>query len=266
MNIPANVGYHESPTHLREAKEVGFRTTQVMLGNPRTYFTHPITIPDDMTVICHGPYVTSLLALPGTVLNSRSVQYLNEITDNCLNSNIHYLVMHLGGMTPGATVRETYNSVSTILLNWLLRYQGAPITLCLENDSGSKNGRMLGTLRFVYPLVKTLDSPQIRICFDTQHAHAAGLDITKEKTLRQILSLTSVVHLNASPVYVERGSHRDLHSEVTFLDGYHPESVYESIYRMIPKTTPIILERLNMEWALRDVVTIKKWSDQNGTE
>ena len=52
----------------QEAYNKGVRTIQIMLGSPRTYNTKALDpeikgrfIDQGMEVICHGPYVTSLL-------------------------------------------------------------------------------------------------------------------------------------------------------------------------------------------------------------
>lgn len=257
--IPSNIGYHENPTQLQRAKKAGITTVQVMIGNPRTYNTRPIEPEPELDLICHGPYVTSLLATPTNNLYHTSVKYLSEITDNCLKSGIKRLVMHLGGMTPGASIKETTTTLMGTLTNWGIKYWGKPITLCLENDSGSKNGRLLGTLKFIVPLIKYLDSPQIRLCLDTEHAHAAGLDLTHTDTVAHILEYAEVVHLNACPYNVERGSHVDRHSDTLFTDAYHPEEVYRTIHALIKPTIPIILERANLDVAMKDMHVIERW-------
>ena len=35
-------------------------------------------------------------------------------------------------------------------------------------------------VRFLYPIIKTLDNPQVRLCWDWEHSYANGLDLTKE--------------------------------------------------------------------------------------
>lgn len=257
--IPTNIGYHESPTQLQRPIKAGIKTVQVMLGNPRTYNVHSINPHPELEIVCHGPYVTSLLALPSTNLHHTSVKYLNNISDACIKSGIRKLVMHLGGMTQGAGIKETTMSLLGILLNWSIRYQSSPLTLCLENDSGSKNGRLLGTLKYIVPIIKQVDNPQIRLCLDTEHAHAAGLDLTHSDTVAHILEYAEVVHLNACPVNVERGSHIDRHSDTLFTDAYHNEEVYKTIHSMIPSTTPVILERANLDTALYDMHVIERW-------
>ncbi len=270
----AQVGFHTSMEEVGgESYKEGVRLYQIMLGNPRTYKSRVLTEREKRDVedkgidlVCHGPYVTSLVSPPNEKLGSISRKYYYNLTRNCIRSGISYIVAHVGGKKINQSVREEQMNLATFLTQWLMDFGGKDIILCLETDSGSKNGRMCGGVRFLYPIIKNLDSPQIRLCFDLEHAYANGLDIENYKVIDQIFSITDIFHFNAIPSYVERGSHLDRHSDENFIGSKFGGDVYRNILDIADKKEHlirVILERRGWDVAKPDRDLIRSWKEES---
>lgn len=253
----------------KDAYQEGVRCIQVILGNPRTYNSRPLPEREKrflevsgLELICHGPYTTSLVAHPDSKIYKLSRSYYNTMTRHCLEAGIKTMVLHVGGISEGQSIREAQSSISSFLLQWALDFAGRDITLCLETDPGSKNGRRVGGIRFLYPIVKMMDNPQIRLCWDWEHSYANGLALDNMKVISQVLDVTDVMHVNAIPTYVERGSHLDRHSETNFTDSKYPVEIYKNIIEVaLRKSHDIkcILERRDWSIAKVDLDEIKSW-------
>ncbi len=101
----------------------------------------------------------------------------------------------------------------------------------IENMGTRKIGKRLEELAFI---LEKIDDPRVRICLDTCHLHAAGVDISKEALFEKFLkrfdeligvSLLEFIHLNDSRD--EFGSLRDRHENIG--EGKIPGSVFSLI-------------------------------------
>lgn len=263
------IGYHESPHREAWSQAVsdGCRTFQIMLGNPRTYQVKPLHRSDQqyaqdkgLFLICHGPYVCSFVAEQTSDLYKKSREWLTRASKACIESGIKDLVIHVGGIVEGQSNRSAYNSLSSALLQWELDF-GDRLTIHLENDAGSKNGRKVGIVTFVYPFVKKWNRPSVRMCLDTEHAYASGFPIGRLDYMEKLLEFCDIVHFNAIPSYVDRGSHLDRHSNTLFEDSKYPPEFYQEIDKIIQRKQDrrIILERASWEIAKEDRDMICLW-------
>jgi deoxyribonuclease IV len=96
-----------------------------------------------------------------------------------------------------------------------------PVTILLENTSGS--GSWLGyTFKHHRTILKGIkDKARVALCLDTAHAYAAGYDLASEEGLGQVLdeidryaglSLLTLIHLNDTKEKL--GSHIDRHEHI----------------------------------------------------
>lgn len=269
-----NIGYHESPNSKSwiPALNEGVRCLQIMLGNPRSYYSRALDAESiavvkekNLEVIAHGPYVTSLVRPLSDDVYKKSLSCYSNLTKNSLESNIKTIVVHVGGILDNQTEREARRSLESFLTQWLMSFGGQPITFCLETDPGSKNGKRIGGIRFLYPIIRDFNNPQIKLCWDWEHSYANGFDLTKEKNIDSLLNVTSVMHINAIPTYVERGSHLDRHSETLLSESKYPVEVYSNIMEIAnSKEHDIlcVLERRNWDLAHKDLQEIKAWKEK----
>lgn len=275
MYLPSDLGYHESPSNIwKPAIDYGIRTFQIMLGNPRTSYIHPIpqyltpiVQDNNLSLIAHGPYVISLVS-DNLRMHDSARKFLFSILDSCQQSDISHVVLHVGGLNEGQSPSSARNTLVNHFLNLFAspQFQKKPVTFCLETDPGSKNGRRIGGIRFLYPLVREFGDPHLRIAWDLEHSFANGFDLTAETAVSQLLSLCDVVHFNAIPPEVERGSHLDRHSTTNFRDSKYPESFYHNLWKLMwhsPNRLRIILERRSWEIAKPDMDLITMWMERD---
>lgn len=115
-------------------------------------------------------------------------------------------IFHLGSGTGEKTV---------VALNRVLAATPKGVTLFLENAAGQ--GKNLGgKFEELHQLIKNVEEPEkIGVCLDTQHAFAAGYDLTRVlDEFDKIIGLEylKVVHLNDSKV--DFGSNVDRHENL----------------------------------------------------
>ena len=117
--------------------------------------------------------------------------------------------MHVGGNESEQDGRRIMKRRLRRLLKSINRY---PIEFCLETDAGG--GTRMGSWKNLRNVVKSIKSPQIRLCIDTAHMYAAGHDLTRKKVVDLIeedKDLISVVHINEPTDKVRLGAHLDRH-------------------------------------------------------
>ena len=73
--------------------------------------------------------------------------------------------------------------------------------MCLENDYQQN----IGSLTVLYHLIKYLNTPRIKLCFNTANAYSLGFDLSRNK-IDKILEITEVIKLTPISKSIKRGS------------------------------------------------------------
>ncbi len=162
-------------------------------------------------IVVHMPYLPNLSNIDADSQEKTRDTLLSEIA-RCEVLGVDYLVLHLGshkgkGSEVGIkSVIEHLNSVPE-----------SPVTLLLENTSGSKNA-VGSDFNEISVIFDGLDRPSnFGVCLDTCHTHVAGYNLSGEHTSDTLdtisseidLNLIKVVHVNDA--LGEAGSKRDRH-------------------------------------------------------
>jgi deoxyribonuclease-4 len=91
--------------------------------------------------------------------------------------------------------------------------------LILENAAG-QNGK-IGSLEELSFLINTVANPRLKICLDTAHLFASGIDLRSPVSVKKLVSdlkefnlLNSLVCLHVNDCASDLGSHRDLHANL----------------------------------------------------
>jgi deoxyribonuclease-4 len=171
------------------------------------------------TVMAHASYLINLCA-PGEELLGRSKDALVAEVNRSSVLGIDFVVLHPGahmGEGEDAGIRRVVESLDEVLD----RTQGASARILIENTAGQ--GTTLGhRFEHVGAILRGVhDPPRLGLCFDTQHAFAAGYDArTPEGYAKMWSELDSCVglanlrafHLNDSRKPL--GSHIDRHEHI----------------------------------------------------
>lgn len=158
-----------------------------------------------VTVIAHDSYLLNL-ASPDEGLRKRSVRAFADEMEHCETLSIPYLIAHPGAHV-GSGEEEGIKAIGRSLDEIHKACPGfkARIALEITAGQGSNLGYRFEQIRSM--IDATEESDRLRVCFDTEHAFAAGYDIRAkegyERTFGEFdekigLKLLAAFHLNDS--------------------------------------------------------------------
>lgn len=257
-----DIGFHTNVKSLLGASDEFFKdhkVFQVMVGSPRTLQIPSVTDitllmrrHPEITVVYHGPYCVNLCKHQTDRAYMATLGFYIQMAKLLDPLGVKYIVTHIGGrgdMDP----KDSMVSIWNFCQKWLMSTQGLNIKLCLENDSGSKNGSKMGHMAVLGKVVKACNDPRIRMTFDSEHAYAAGFDTTDVQLLKEFGQYIDVVHLNSVPKEVVFGGHLDRHSTTSFYDStVSPipvlDALYDGVRPFIMEVESPVYVKSNLEW------------------
>lgn len=258
-----NIGMHTSVKSLLQASDEFFeehKVFQVFVGSPRTLqvpsFTdlalfkkrHP-----EVEVIVHMPYVVNLCKNNSEKCYINTLSYMIRVAKELDKIGINYMVTHIGGRSKEQSIKDSTMQIWNFCQKWLMSTMECKIKLCLENDSGSKANTKMGHMNVLSLVVRRVNDPRIRMCFDSEHAYAAGFNTTDVELMKSFKDVISVVHLNSVPAEVVAGGHLDRHSSTSFYDSkVSPIPVLEVFddgdFPFIMEVESPVFMKSNLEW------------------
>ena len=191
------VGAHvPSAKPLEEASSVGADCLQMFVGPPQAW-KQPPERPDaaelraaEVPIYVHAPYLINV-ASPNNRVRIPSRKILTETLERAEQIGAEGLIVHAG---------HAEDEVDKGFWRWRKVFEEVEqkVPIYIENTAGGSNamGRTVETLA---KLFEFLDGFEVRFCFDTCHAHAAGeeLDDVVERLL-QTVGHIDLVHANSS--------------------------------------------------------------------
>jgi len=165
------------------------------------------------TVIAHDSYLLNL-GSPDSALRKRSVAAFIDELERCEILGVTHLVAHPGAHV-GAGEAEGIKLIAKSLNEVhkaCPRYK-ARITLEITAGQGSNLGYRFEQIGAM--IDATQESDRLRVCFDTEHAFAAGYDIrTKEGYERTFSEFDEAIGLDRLAAFHLNDSKKDFHSRV----------------------------------------------------
>jgi len=169
----------------------------------------------DVVVMAHTSYLLNLAADDGPLL-ARSKDALVAEVDRCSALGIAYCVLHPGAHM-GAGERAGVARVAESLAEVLERTRGRRCRVLLENTAGQ--GTCVGwRFEHLAEVLGRVGSRRVGVCFDTQHAFAAGYDLRTEHAyestmaeLDAVVGLRRVLAVHANDSKRELGARVDRH-------------------------------------------------------
>lgn len=166
-----------------------------------------------VAVIAHDSYLLNL-GSPDTGLRKRSVRgFINEM-ERCETLSILNLIAHPGAhMGAGEeggikTIARSLDEIHTACPGY-----NAKITLEITAGQGSNLGYRFEQIRSMIDATK--ESDRLRVCFDTEHAFAAGYDIrTKEGYERTFTEFDETIGIKLLAAFHLNDSKKEFHSRV----------------------------------------------------
>ncbi len=230
------IGAHESVAGglalaFERAKIDGCRAIQIFTKNSNTW-REPDVTPEklaafreahadsaNMPVMAHTSYLINLAADNPDILARSKEALVGEIV-RASELGVAYVVLHPGahlGLGDEAGIARVAESLDEVHA----RTEGASARILIENTAGQGTcvGHRFGQIGAIFG--QTATSDRMGVCFDTQHAFAAGYDIstadgyarTFEEFDREVgLSRLCAFHLNDSKKLL--GSRVDRHEHI----------------------------------------------------
>ncbi len=171
---------------------IGGNTLQIFSGSPRVWKRTPPSNQAIQTflekkaklnidpVFFHAIYLVNLASLTPTA--QKSVEVLIWELNLAAQMDVVGSVVHLGSYLkndPQTTFQVLINNLETILSQ-----TPSNVWLIIENAAGKKIGQ---TPDEIFRIINTLKDPRLKICWDTCHGFAAGIDISTPDKLDRLL-------------------------------------------------------------------------------
>jgi len=214
---------------LERARALGAETIQIFGAAPQSWrkkeyssdeaeaFKRQAAEADILPVFIHGVYLVNLATGDPAGLE-RSVDALTWSLDVCGQIGALGTIFHLGshrGAGFEATLPQVVSAMRSIL-------EGSPgdTWLILENSAGM-GGSVGSRFSELGTIMREAVSPRVKVCFDTQHAFAAGYDVAKaqglEATLAELdeqVGLANLVAVHANDSKIPLGGGVDRHENI----------------------------------------------------
>ena len=204
-----------------QGKEVGCDTVQLFTKSSRQWVSKPLG-KDEIarfhqakketglnTVVAHDSYLYNFAA-PDDVLRKKSVAGLIDEMERCEALGVMYLIAH-----PGAHVGSGEEAgIQTIAKSIDEMHSACPgyetkLAIEITAGQGSNLGYRFQQVRQIIDASKNSD--QLRVCFDTEHAFAAGYDLrTKEGYERTFAEFDETIGLEILVAFHLNDAKKDL--------------------------------------------------------
>jgi deoxyribonuclease-4 len=214
---------------VERAKALGAETIQVFASAPQSWrkkeysseeaasFLEKAAEADVRPVFIHGVYLINLATSDPTGLE-RSVDSLTWSLDVCRQIGARGTIFHLGSHR-GAGFEAVLPQVVSAVQRVLERSPG-DTWLILENSAGM-GGSVGSRFSELGIIVRQAADPRIKVCFDTQHAFAAGYDVATKQGLEATLAefdeqvgLANLVAIHANDSKIALGGGVDRHENI----------------------------------------------------
>lgn len=165
------------------------------------------------TVIAHDSYLLNLGA-PDAALRKKSIEAFTDEMERCEALQIPFLVTHPGAHT-GQGEEAGLRTIARSLDHVHRRCRGFEVEVALEITAGQGTnlGYRFEHIRNIIDSVK--ESERLRVCFDTEHAFAAGYDIrTQEDYERTFAEFNEIIGLELLAAFHLNDSKKEFQSRV----------------------------------------------------
>lgn len=211
------------------ALAIGAECIQIF-GSPPQSFNPPKHTPEQIKqfrdklntsgigpVFLHAPYLINL-ATPKSTHLAVSSQTLVLAMNVAGELGAEGVIFHTG-----SSLGATFDSVKSQIINALkmiLSQTPLETKLIIENSAGS-GGTVGDSPREIGELIKGVNSTRLYTCLDTQHAFAAGYDLSDKAGISRMLGdwekyigLEKLIVIHANDSKVPVGSRRDRHANI----------------------------------------------------
>jgi len=166
-----------------------------------------------VTVIAHDSYLLNL-GSPDEGLRKRSIKGFIDEMERCETLSIPYLIAHPGAHV-GSGEEEGIKTIARSLDDIHAACPGFQVRIALEITAGQGSNLGYRFEQIGSMIDATKESDRLRVCFDTEHAFAAGYDIrAKEGYERTFAEFDEAIGLKLLAAFHLNDSKKEFHSRV----------------------------------------------------
>ena len=222
------------------AINIGAESIQIFGSSPRGWVFRPpkpeqieafkrAAAESNISSYLHGSYLVNVCG-DESLLEKSKESLINNIN---LASDLGSVgVIFHGNSHKGRQFEGILNQATSAIQEVMQKSQQDPL-LIIENSAGM-GGHIGSRFNEIGRLIKAINNPRIKVCLDTQHAFAAGYDLTGKKTLEETLDefdreigLENLVVVHANDSKIELGGGVDRHENIG--DGYIGKDGFQTI-------------------------------------
>jgi len=227
-----SIGGHVSiagglPNAISNTLKIDGTGMQIFAGSPRLWFRKPFSDAEVSAflsgirenhlgpVFIHALYLLNL-ASGDPVLFEQSLNSLIMDIQNGARIHSAGVIIHIGSHL-GAGFESVKDQLVAAIQRVLALTENCD--LILENAAG-QNGK-IGSLTELSFLINAVANPRLKICLDTAHLFASGIDLRSPESVKKFISdvkefnlLNRLVCLHLNDCASDLGSHRDLHANL----------------------------------------------------
>ncbi len=226
MSIAGGVG-----EALLRGKTAGCDCIQIFTKSSRQWRAKPYTEEDIATfrrnqretgiamVIAHDSYLLNLGA-PNEELRKKSVAGFIDEMERCEALGVPYLVAHPGSHV-GSGEETGIKTIAKSIDETQAACKGFEVKIALEITAGQGSNLGYKFEQIAQMIDSTRESDRLRLCFDTEHAFAAGYDIASEegyeRTMAELdkhVGIKRVVAFHLNDSLKPFNSHVDRHEHI----------------------------------------------------
>ena len=165
------------------------------------------------TVVAHDSYLLNL-GSPDQGLRKRSIWGFIDEMERCETLSIPYLIAHPGAHV-GSGEEEGIKTIGRSLDEIHKGCAGFKVKIALEITAGQGSNLGYRFEQISSMINATKESDRLRVCFDTEHAFAAGYDIrTKDGYERTFGEFDEIIGLKLLAAFHLNDSKKEFHSRV----------------------------------------------------
>lgn len=259
-------------TNILLMKKSGFQCTQYMPGGELAYTPGnqfpkiELALSYGIVPVFHAPLVCYCVAnkkavVTRTLIYLKTLDYYVSAYNRKYNLHKQFCVVVHAGSLDDKSVEARENALREFCGRFLKDTQY--LTLCIENDVGSKGGTKIGSVSFLYNFVSKFNNPRIKLCIDTNHAwghEQEPFDVTSLEDWDSIIDEVRVIHFNCIPEISKRYEHKDRHSDDLLENSCYGATswlleLFKRNYRAfyITERNSYELSARDYEWVLKNV-------------
>ena len=201
---------------LAEAAAVGAEIVQLFAGNPRSWIPAAVDpsvdeafraacAERDLPVVVHAPHLINLCS-PSDLVRSRSTAALEFTMQRAASLGASAVVVHAGSLVTKGRRAEVLRGLRDLVVPIAHRWHD--VRLLIEPTAGAGEAAA-STIDSSMEYLDALADPEIGLCLDTCHLHAAGEELT---AIKQVADRVGLIHVNDSRD--PAGSRRDRHESL----------------------------------------------------